>query len=84
MLHLYPILSGHYIFCLLWQSSGGKYYSGGKEMERIPFILLPLKSMREICGNTFWSSKESQHLGLSAFFLIPVYERSVGVEEGSH
>lgn len=35
------------IFCLLWQSSGGKMLhspqSGGKEMERILLILLPVK-----------------------------------------
>lgn len=52
--------------------------SGGREMERIHLILLPVKAMREIHGNILYSSEERQHLGPMYFFpLIPVYGSSV-------
>lgn len=42
--------------------------SGGREMERIHLILLPVKAMREIHGNILYSSEERQNLGPMYFF----------------
>lgn len=57
-IQFFPVTNFLFALTKRWGEIRLSLQSGGNEMERIPLILLPVKSM----------SKEPQHLGLDAFF----------------